>query len=263
MTAPMDVCTTIDAYRAAAWELPRSVRLSQRPKGAIVVIEGSNGWEFGVGEAVSEGARGVVVTDPCAAVDIELAAAAAGGTPIVIDRPGVREDVASAIQGRRNDRGLPVPQVLVGECSGTQAALHRVLRDTAAWVRILGGSQLQVDAASGDGRGASLLAKSVQGAPFAVSLVATCIDAGEPLIRVSALGEVAVDVVVDAARLRTELVVSDRDGQWRAPLQRETHERLALRRMLAACDTAGMPADLAMLAADDEVAGAVFQQISN
>ncbi len=79
----------------------------------------------------------------------------------------------------------------------------------------------------------------------------TTMRPGSGRIRVQALGEAITDVEVEgrAARLSTASAA----GRLIAPIRFESPERLALRRAIAALESAAAPADLDELAADTEL----------
>lgn len=244
------VATELRAYRAATAELPLSARGVAAATGAIAVVDGASRWWLAARSAIAHGAVGIVVARPERLPEEGTDELAGSGVPVVVERPLVRSDMADLASP-----GKPRPAVVAVECHA-RGALATALRDAVGWARITAGAPLVLLQAASSATGGSL---ALLGSPagLAVSLVAAT-QAGAPgggRIRVTALGEVLLEVDGDVGTLR--IATADAGGRSVAPMRWESSERLALRRVLEAVRTGSSPRDLAELAHDDGLASAI------
>ncbi len=248
------VAAELGAYRAATAELPLRARPVTAAAGAIAVVDGSSRWWTAARSAIADGAVGIVVARPERIPEEGTDELAASGVPVVVERPLVRPDMTdlAGLAGRR-------PAVVAVECHAR--ALPTALRDAVGWGRVTAGAALVLRQAASSATGRSLaLLESPAG--LAVSLVAAT-QPGAPgggRIRVTALGEVLVEVDGDAGTLR--VATADAEGRDVAPMRWESSERLALRRALEAVRTGSAPHDLAELAHDQGLALAIASSAS-
>ncbi len=248
--------TTVPSYRAAAAELPETLRLVGDPSAAVVAIGGER-WTDAAERAIRAGAAAVVVRHPGAAPADGLARLEDLGTPIVLHRPLVRADAVLAARAVLDDAG-PFAAAVV-ECHAPAGALRGALRDAVAWARVLVGEDLRATTRSFGGaparsRGLALLEAS---GGASVSLIAAATPGAPPLgrVRATGLGERLVEFDGDEHRQRIE--VSDAAGHRVLPRLFEAPERVALRRAAAALAAGGPTGDLARFAHDDRLAGAI------
>lgn len=243
----IDIQAPAGRFREARAELPLSTRGVDRPKGAIVVVSGTEGWVDAALAAVSAGAVALVIADPAFVPAADLRRLAEVGIPIIIKRPLLRNDVcADAVAARTGASGAVPPRVLVAEVTASHAELAAATRDAVGWLRNLGGDKLVLVTADD---GLALLETSA-GIAATLTVVATR-RPGAGRITVQALGETttAVEVEGRVAGVST----SSRGGRLIAPTRFESSERLALRRAAEALTVQPRPLDLTDLLADTEL----------
>ncbi|GAA5026647.1 hypothetical protein ACFQRL_11645 [Microbacterium fluvii] len=256
-------------YREAIAELPLSARAASEPEGAVVVVDGTPGWTARAEQAVAAGARAVVVDSPVAEADEWMAALVhgAGAVPVVLERPGLRADLAADVAAVR---GAGVPGVradAVAEAAGgarvrgaglmlaahvcaAEADLAGVVADAVGWLRVLAGDALVVSAGEISGRGGAVLLETER-ERIAATLTVTVLAGADAGWRLSAgaYGTTRIEVDLDAAARRSQVSVSTRSGRLVLPARRETSARLALRRAITAAEQGSAPdMDLADLA---------------
>jgi hypothetical protein len=241
----MGVHTSLARYRDATAELPSSARGAESPEGSIVVVDGARGWWTRAVDAFTAGAVGAVIARPASAPAEALAALAATGRAVVVERGLLRPDVAGYVA--ETLAGLPDASVVTVECHAPAPA-HAALHDAIGWARVLARGPLEVRAASfARGRGLALL-ETADGLP--VSLVSATQDdapvAGR--IRVTALAETLVEL--DGASGNLSPALTDAGSRRTAPARFERAERLALRRAIDAVVGHARPTDLAELQHD-------------
>lgn len=245
------VYTAVARYRAGVAELPLSTARADSPVGAVVVLPGAAGWIDEVRAAVAAGARGVIVTDPAIAPAGDVRALAASvGVPVIIERPLLRADVAADAFSEGT------PAIVVVDGAATPGSLDALARDAVGWARtLLAGTQpdgaLTVVEA---GDGLALL-QTDAGVGATVAVVATD-RPGTGWLRATALGDPLVEVEVEGARAR--VTHSTSTGRRVAPERYEASARVALRRILAAVAGDPAPVDLALLADDTAISGAML-----
>ncbi len=247
------VHTRASAYRAAVAELPLSTRLADAPKGAVVVVPGDRGWAGAVVAAEEAGARAVVVADPMLAALDELRLLAGRiGIPVIVERPLLRPDVAddarAALAGE--DPGA-VPRTIVLDAAASASRLGVVARDAVGWGRVL--ARESATMLSGD-RGLALL-ETAGGTALTLSVVTTR-RRGSGWVRAQALGEAIADVDVEGRAI--SVVISTPSGRLILPPRYESSERVAVRRALAALESAEAPDDLRDLISDTEPVEGIF-----
>ncbi|MDF2555688.1 MAG: hypothetical protein K0R60_1583, partial [Microbacterium sp.] len=126
-------------YRVAVAGLPLRVRGAAEQAGAIVVVDGSDGWVARSVAALDAGAAALIVSDPVAAgvEDLGSLAARAGTVPVLIDRPRLRPDVADDVSA------VPVAaRMLAADVAADAAHVWAAVRDAVGWMRILAGAPL-------------------------------------------------------------------------------------------------------------------------
>lgn len=240
------VVTDLPAFRAAIAELPASARSAVRARDAVVVVDGGRPWVQAAADAAAAGARAVIVSDPgpASAADAELAAHL--GLAVVVSRAYLRPDCAAdAVNGRG---GASVHAVNV-DTAGGKDAMSYLLRDAMGWARELCGTPLELRAARRTGRGATVLLDA-GGTTVSVGFGQLADRAATGRLRITALGEIGTDVIVDPACGRPIVVTATAAGRLEAPTRYESAERQALRRTFAALDDEQVPVDLADLAHD-------------
>ena len=245
--------TSLQPYRVAAAELPRSVRLTSDPSGAVAAVGGER-WTDAVEQIVRAGAEAVVVRRPGAARREDLARLAELGIPIVLDRPLARADALLAAHAAID--GAPPFATVVVECHAPTRALRDALRDAVAWTRVLVGGAVRATSPSSEGMSPGGGALALLQAPggVAVSLLAATSPGSPPLgrVRATGLGETLVEFDGDEQQLR--IVVGDATGHRVLPRLFEAPERVALRRATAALTGGEVPNDLEDFAHDEALA---------
>ncbi|MFT3797581.1 hypothetical protein [Microbacterium sp.] len=116
------VHTELPAYRAAAAELPQSVRIAASPRGTIAVVAARAG---AAAAALDAGAIAVVVCDPTP----EAVAGLPRDAPVVLDRALLRADAQVHAD--------PHAALLTAECAAAPADLDAVVVDAVGWLRTL------------------------------------------------------------------------------------------------------------------------------
>lgn len=221
----------------------------------MVVVSGEGEWWTALLEAQAAGALAVVVERPrrlptTAAADL----AGAVTIPVSVERTHARPDaIAAAALGRVDN-----PATLVGiECAAPRGELEVALRDSLRWAAILAGGPLRTIRGSLPcGGGVALLeAVPASGAPVPVTLGARLLpgDGRQPLLRITALGEVRSEVEMTGGALALRTTTSTVNGSTVAPLLYEDAARLALRRALEAARTGAVLADLGGLLEDQYI----------
>ncbi len=226
-------------YRVAVAELPRSARLDDDPRGALVVTTGD---PSAVGEAVASGAAAVIVAHPTAGLP-------SVAVPVILDRALLRPDLAAEATPSA------APLLVQVEASAAAADLAATLRDALGWARVLAGSTLQLRSrqVAPDGVAALLEGTSPSGMPVPVSLVVSSRPATAPWIRATAIGPRRCEVTLDGARGLARVERAAEAGRSRSASRWESGARLAIRRAIAALE--GTPSgDAEAWALDDELA---------
>jgi|GEM_PF-879361 len=259
MTARVHVAAGLPEFEAAVAGLPHSAATSDTPRGALVVIDGSDRWWDAAADAADGGARAVLVADPAGApVEAIDALAVRAGIPVLLHRPRLRHDLVAHAVGARHGAA---PRVLVAECRAEPADLPALVRDAIGWMRALAGAPMAV-AATG---GAALLRADGGRLPVG-SLIATAATAGGSVLRIRALGETTIELEIDAQIGRCELSTSTARGRTVSPALHESGARAALRRAIGIVEpvepVAGRPglaalADLEDLRRDASAADAI------
>jgi hypothetical protein len=240
MTVP--VVATYADFRVAAAELPRSSRLVDDARGAVVVTAGS---AENLRHAVERGAAAIVAVRP----EGDLPEV---GVPVVVDRPLLRPDVAA------DARSVDAPALVQIETSAAAGDAAATLRDAIGWARVLAGGPLTLQARQDAGDAVSaLLAAAVPGGSVPIALVMTVRPGTSPWLRATAIGAQRREVVLDVARGLVRLERTTAEGRTFTPTRWEAPARLALRRALDAVGGA-RPADLEEWNEDDALARALL-----
>ncbi|HEY8590496.1 MAG TPA: hypothetical protein VIL55_13215, partial [Naasia sp.] len=121
------------------------------------------------------------------------------------------------------------------------ADLGGALRDLVAWARILAGP-LEVENSRADAGSASALLLAAR-TPVLVRVAVGSVP--RPFLRVTALGETGVDVVIDELGGRSAITVAASSGSRVLPRRFETPERLTLRAAVADLVGSADPSDSA------------------
>lgn len=258
------------SYAVAAAELPRSVRVSDSPLGAIVTLVGEGRWDLGVEKACAAGAAAVIVDSPAAGsagLDLDLVVELSSRMPVVLARPRLRSDVASdALAARglapeaRAAEGLGGPARISIDCVASTAGYGSILCDAVGWARTLAGVPLEIASAGDTGQSltALLLSDSRAGASSpAVTILAARRENGIEWLRAEVVGATRTEVVVQGRMHSAEVERADAEGRLRLPTRFESSERLALRRAIAAVRNGSLPADADQLRSDARVASAL------
>lgn len=250
------VVAASDAFARAVAELTLSARRTDVVDGAIVVVAGSSGWAVRALAAARAGAVGVVVDDPQAAddADIALLQDSVGRVPVVLHRPRLRADVVA-------DAARPTaPRHVTAEVAAEAAEFAGAVRDAIGWLRVLTPGELVLSVTAGTASGgvlALLEGALPEGAlpegalreeaerGRAATLTATIMSgAGGARIRAHAIGEERVEVVVDAATGAFSVDVATASGVLQVPRRHESPERIAVRRAIDAVSAPGTVDDL-------------------
>lgn len=234
-------------YAIAATELPATA--AGLDVAALAVVHGP-GWTR---DAASASSSVVIAAGGAEAAPAELRnLLAAGGPPVIVERPRLRRDVVEdALVARA---GAPL-RMVVAECAAGPGDVRATVRDAVGWSRELVGP-LALSTAHADARAASALLLT-RAASVPVILRATVARLERPFLRVTAVGEVTTEVVIDELGGRTSVLTLSREGRREPPTRWETVERLTLRRALAALDGAAVH-DLVDLTHDTELAEQVL-----
>ena len=210
-------------------------------------MPGDRGWVGAVVAAEQAGARAVVVADPMlAAVDELQLLAGRIAIPLVLERPLLRPDVAGDARAAMPGEGPgAMPRTIVIDAAASASRLGVVARDAVGWGRVLAGEAPTL--LSGD-RGLALL-ETGRGIALTVSVVTTR-RPGTGWVRAQALGEAIADVDVEGRVV--SVVISTPSGRLILPPRYESSERVAMRRALAAVESAESPDDLRDLISDTE-----------
>jgi hypothetical protein len=255
MNTGLPVFSNLPAYRVAVAGLPKSAQLASHPAGAIVVVDGSTGWEQAASDAVATGASAVVVAEPHDVSHERLAELVEHGTvPIIVARARLRHDVVSLAVEHRADAP---PRIVIAECRSALDTVPRMVRDAVGWIRELTMSSLGVATSAVGAGGGTVLLLADNGRP-AGSMIVTITRPEGTLLRVTALGETTTEMELDEPMGSFELVTNTGRGRLVAPARYETGERLAIRRALDAVAARTHPSDLADVIHDDGVAREVL-----
>lgn len=245
-------------YRAAVAGLPLSLHRVDDPRGAIAIVSGSRGWAERSVTALRAGAAAIAIADPVTADDADIAGladladmagAAANRVPIVLDRPRIRADAAVDAVASAS------PRYTTADVAATSSELDAVVRDAVGWLRMLTGGRLVLRAGERSTHGLLALLEEPISGVSATMTASVLAGRGNSRLRAQAVGETRVEVDIDAAVDILAVDISTVQGTRRVPRRREAHERLALRRAVAALEQAEGVDDLeefrhdAMLAA--------------
>lgn len=240
-------------YRVAVAELPLSAEPASSAAGAVVVVDGrgSAGWPSAVEAALAGGARSVVVDEavvPDAACGDRLPA---GSAPVLVARRFLPRELAEAARELVAPLGLEAVLVTV-EVGGPSSS--GVLRDALGWARVLtGGGELRLGSAHPEieaGPTVSLLLESNDGIPVLVSWAPVV---GAPWLRVSALGAVEAEVVIDSGAGVARLTSRSAEGERVARAAFEGRARRELRCALEAARASDWPEELSCVLEDLEL----------
>jgi hypothetical protein len=232
------------ALAAAVAELPLSVRAAADPHGAIAVVPGDAGWPGALRAAVGAGAIAVVLVEPTMGLDVPGPI----DVPVVVVRRRLAAGPSPAVQS----------SAVVAECSATEATLASAVRDAVGWARELSGGDLRLRTRA-SGTGGELAVLETADGPT-VSLTVQVMS-GVPdgaVIRVTALGVVRRQVVVDDAAMLVELTTAVEGSTSVETGRFETPERAGVRRLLSALESGDLPGDLGNLAHDTAIAHSIL-----
>lgn len=257
------VHATLPRYRTATAELPLSTRTVEAATGAIVVVDGSRGWPERCRRALQAGAVALVVADPTTVDDASLAALdqATGRTPILLDRPRLRPDlVADAVSETSvsEKNGQHPARHVTADAVAPASELPDVLRDAIGWLRLLAGGDLELRAAASSPHGMLALLEEPVSTRAASVTASVLIGSGGARLRALAVGESRVEVELDAASDVATVEIATGDGVLRRPRRRESSERQALHRALAALAAQTPPTDLRDFRHDAALAAGVI-----
>ncbi|GAA2026404.1 hypothetical protein GCM10009819_06970 [Agromyces tropicus] len=257
MTARIPVVATTPAHRVAVAGLPERAVPSGRAAGAIVMVDGAGAWWDVAGEAIRDGARAVLVTEPDSTPPAPIARLRTGtGTPVLVHRGRLRRDL---VDDALSARGGTAPRVTVAECRADRQRQPAVVRDAIGWVRELVGSPVGIAATEGgpSSRRAVTALLSTDGRVTG-TLSAIRTPGADDLLRVRGLGETTTEIELDGTLDRIELSTASVGGRLVAPTRFESGERVALRRALDAIAEGSSTSDLADLLHDSEAAAEVL-----
>lgn len=254
------VSTTSPAYSVAAAELPLSV-VAVPPgaeAGAIVVIDGEDGWLDRATAAAARGASALILTDPRLGMHDERAARTLSAQlPVILDRPHFRPDVMDDVLG--HSLGAPLGTgaswarwaLVIANCQAQRTRLPEVLCDTVGWLRVLAGP-LALERARGAGVG--VLAQ-LHGPGGTVSLTARVLaEAGaDPRFAVMGIGSRRLQLVIEPGEPALVRWAGE-DGEATAGLRFEGRARLAVRRAASALREGERPDDVNEFIADAVIA---------
>lgn len=243
------VDTQLAAYRSAAAELPMRLRVREGAGEIAVVRADAAGLAAGVG-AAERGAR-VVVIDRPGTDDGDLAALRATGVAIVLARHGLRTD--DAAQSAASGAGAPA--AICVQAIGARGALGGVLLDAVGWARVLAGGDLALRSAHRRATAALADLSGPGGGGIAVIASEMLGTFGVGRLRATAIALHRTDVV--SSRGQTTVSRATPDGELVLPRRWESHERLALRRALAALAGEQNPTDAVDWAHDLALATAI------
>lgn len=241
-----------ERYATAVAALPLRASAVDDARGAVMIIDGSPGWARRSLTALEDGAVALIVSHPAAAAEDEIAALSATASPIVLDRPWLRADVVGDAAAREAARHVTADVV------GVPAELSALVREAIGWLRVLADGDLELRAAAALPHGLlALLEEPVSGRAATVTASAL-IGRGGARLRAHAVGETRVEVDLDAATDTRSVCAVTSAGQLQHPRRRESGERLALRRVIAALADGTRPADLRAFAHDSALAARVL-----
>lgn len=262
MTGAVPVVAHSRRYRAAVAELPTGALSAEDREGAVVVVAGEGEWWTALLEAQAAGALAVVVERPHSLATTAAAELAGAVTiPVAVERTHARPDaIAAAALGREGN-----PATLVGiECAASRGQLEVALRDSLRWAAVLAGGPLRTTRGGlPRGGGVALLeALPATGVPVPVTLGARLLpgDGRQPLLRITALGEVRSEVEMTGGPLALRTTTSTVRGSTVAPLLYEDAARSALRRALEAACTGAVLADLGELLEDQYIVAGLMDE---
>ncbi|GAA1061484.1 hypothetical protein [Agromyces bracchium] len=259
MTARIPVLATTPAHRVAIAGLPERAVPSDRAAGAIVMVDGAGAWWDVVGEAIRDGARAVLVTEPGSTPPGPVARLGAGtgtGTPVLVHRGRLHRDLVDDALGAR---GGTAPRVTVAECRADRPRQPAVVRDAIGWVRELVGSPVEVAATGGSSSPRAVTALLSTDGRVIGTLSAIRTPAADDLLRVRGLGETTTEIALDGMLDRIELTTASVGGRLVAPTRFESGDRAALRRTLDAIAEGSSTSDLVDLLHDAEAAADVLR----
>ena len=246
------VCSNVPGYRIATAELPLRARLTSSAAGAMVAIQGDRRWVQAARAALASDAAGVIISDP-GPFDVDDCAEledSAAGRPIIVDRPLLRADVIESAVARM------LPSYVAVDVAAAAGRRARTAREAVGWMRVLTGGRCEVLSVDRTASAGLMLVQRTDAAVFGALTATTITGADEGAwIRALAVAETRVEVLVDEANARASVDVAAADGVLQLPRRFETHERLSLRRAIAALASSDPVTDLADLRADAAAAG--------
>lgn len=239
------------SFDAAIAQLPERVVRSAQPRGAICVVDGRRERHENVRTLLAEDAAAVVLAHPGRARPELIGALDEAVVPVVVDRPLLRADDAEVVS-----REALRPRHILVEAIGARPHFRAVLLDAVGWVRILDAGEIDVvsrartdDAVLAALRSSSGVEATVSGARLSTAV--------EPALAVDGLGERRLEVELDVAAGIRAVRVHGENGALVHASADEAHERLALRRALAALDGTEV-ADLDELRRDSRIVDAIL-----
>lgn len=248
MTA-LPILTGDPRYLVAIAELPLAARAADRPDGAIVVISRGSSIGDAARRAEREGAAAIVLDPRDSSVEEIAALHRDLRVPVILPRPRVRDDVATAVRGAHS-----AARAVVAEAIGVSHDRVDVLRDALGWARLLAGADLRLVAHETTPTGVLALLERDE---LPVSLLFSVARAGTAVIRAHTIGHARAEVTIDDGALVQRVDWHDANGMRTAPPRFESNARLALRRAIEALQTAAQPTDLADYAHDAMLANRI------
>lgn len=222
-------------YRVALAELSDASRPVDEVAGAVAVIDGTGRWWVRARAAVAAGAAVLVIAEPEAVTtpELEELRAATRGVAVIVGRSALRPDLVDDTLG---DRGRAPVDVVLVDVTCTSAERTTRVRDAVGWIRVLSGSppRLLASAAHRDAGLAHLESTTQDGriVPASVSLAVVADGWHGSILRISGLGAVRTDVLIDSGARIVSVETASERGSHRAAKRREESARLTLRRAI-------------------------------
>lgn len=242
-------------YVVAARELPLSAVRAPAASADIAVV-GGRGWN--AGSPRPAGQMLVVAGDLCGSPAEIARLRRETGERVILERGRLRPDLVADALGARAARTAAPPRLVIAECVAPAGNLPAAVRDALGWTRELAGALTLSHASVASGAVSALLAGGAEGIP--ILLRASRADLPATVLRITAVGEVTTEVVLDEVGGQRTVTTVDRAGRSEAPVRFESVERVTLRRALDAWRSGEAIDDLADLAADAALASAVLEE---
>lgn len=256
MTTQLTV--TSSSAADAAGDIPQviaSLPVSLHPasdQADLIGIAGEDGWVVAAEEAISSGARGVMIVDPVAAdVTALIEKAEAAGVPVVIDarwsgNPAVASS-ADAFAEHHDADSLVEARVNVP----LDSEIERVLLNQLSLVRTAVGPVKSITFARKNARGYDALAVLTSGASANLTaILSNSVPHSATLRILKPETSVEVELPGPATAAPGHAVVSGPDGATLLTTQWETAHRAAWRRLHSLVDAGKTSPDLAGFARD-------------